>query len=69
MNASDPGANERATPFATVDFPDPEPPAMPMINGERKRGVAELRTGGPEFGKGFMVENSPAILPARHGGR
>jgi len=33
MNATDDVVNISATFRATVDFPDPEPPAIPMIKG------------------------------------
>src|SRR5436853_171284 len=42
MNATDSALSAFATFRATVDFPDPEPPAMPMINGF----IDESRSGG-----------------------
>src|SRR5689334_3202690 len=33
MNATDEVVSSSATLLATVDLPDPEPPAIPMING------------------------------------
>ena len=33
MNATDAAVSDSATRRATVDFPEPVPPAMPMING------------------------------------
>ena len=33
MNATDEVVRKSATFFATVDLPEPEPPAIPIING------------------------------------
>ena len=38
MNATDMPDNESATPRATVDLPEPEPPAIPMMSGLTARG-------------------------------
>jgi hypothetical protein len=49
MNATDAGISASAILRATVDFPDPDPPAMPMMAGViAQRGVESARTKVPD---------------------
>src|ERR1039458_295324 len=49
MNATDAGISASAILRATVDFPDPDPPAMPMMAGVIAQcGVESARTKGPD---------------------
>src|SRR5215208_6438200 len=57
MKATEAEVMARATPRATVDFPEPDPPAMPMTSGftggcgrDRTENVAEIVTNAKALG-------------------
>ena len=70
MNATDAPCSDSATFLATVDFPDPEPPAMPMIN--RVTGEPSDRGRTPDDGEiraaGATAVVSRACIMAGAGG-
>lgn len=66
MNATDEVVRRSATFLATVDFPDPEPPAIPIIKGLSIVSKARLRVSGTHYAASQSDSNrQPKRSPMR----
>ena len=64
MNATERDPRFSATFFATVDFPDPDPPAIPMMRGLDTK--ENLRVGGTVRGM-LCIQRSRVIFLSENG--